>query len=162
LQFPKKARILVASSGVALATLGGVAGIAAAQSGGGSSTPTAADESPAYKSSVTAPNGPDTGKEDESSETAALQALAKITPDQAKQAALAAVPGTANKAELENENGNVVYGVEVTDAAGKQTDVKIDAVNGTVLAKEADTEADGEAKDAPEANDANDAPAAGA
>jgi uncharacterized membrane protein YkoI len=82
-----------------------------------------------------------------------LQAAATISPDQAKQAALAAVPGTAGKVELESENGNVVYGVEVT-ANGTTTDVKVDAGNGSVLAKDADqnegtkgTESGGEAPD---------------
>ena len=168
MQYSKKLRNLIAGSAIAVATLGGVAGIAAAQSSG--SAPSAANESPAYKSSVTAPNGPDTGKDNESGDSAALQPLAKITPDQAKAAALAAVPGTAGKVELENENGNVVYGVEVTDTAGKTTDVKVDAGNGTVLAKEADTENAGGhekagANNTPEANDTPDAttaPAAGA
>jgi uncharacterized membrane protein YkoI len=91
--------------------------------------------------------------ENDQAEAAALQAAAKISPDQAKQAALAAVPGTAGKVELENENGNVVYGVEVT-ANGTTTDVKVDAGNGSVLAKDADqnegtkgTELGGEAPD---------------
>jgi hypothetical protein len=75
--------------------------------------------------------------ENDQAEAAALQAAATISPDQAKQAALAAVPGTAGKVELESENGNVVYGVEVT-ANGTTTDVKVDAGNGSVLAKDAD------------------------
>ena len=49
-----------------------------------------------------------------------------------------AVPGTAAQPELENENGSVVYGVEVTKADGTVVDVKVDAGNGEVLAREAD------------------------
>jgi uncharacterized membrane protein YkoI len=160
LQSSKKIRTLIAGGVIAVATVGGVAGIAAAQSSGGSTTTNAAsaDESPAYKSSVTVPDGPDTGKDDESAESAALQSQAKITPDQAKAAALAAVPGTANKVELENENGNVVYGVEVTDAAGKTTDVKVDAGNGTVLAKDADDDNEAGNEAANEKGETNDAP----
>ena len=168
MQYSKKLRTLIAGSAIAIATVGGVAGVAAAQSSGSAPTNTTA-ESPAYKSSVTAPNGPDTGKDNEGSESAALQPLAKVTPEQAKAAALAAVPGTANNVELENENGNVVYGVEVTDASGNTTDVKVDAGNGTVLAKEADQNDGGNEKaganDTPEANDTPDAataPTAGA
>jgi uncharacterized membrane protein YkoI len=75
----------------------------------------------------------------EAPEAAALQTAAKITPDQAKQAALAAVPGTVNKAELDSENGSVVYSVEIT-ANAKTTDVKVDAGNGRVLAQDSGEE----------------------
>jgi uncharacterized membrane protein YkoI len=87
-------------------------------------------QDPSYKSSVTAPeqNG-----HNEADESAALQSMAKITPDQARDAALAAVPGTAEKVELDNENGNVVYSVQITDANGAKTDVKVDAGNSSVL-----------------------------
>ncbi len=117
----------------------GAAGVANAVSGGGrTATPDAATttqaQDPSYKASVQIPEG---STENDQAEAAALQAAAKISPDQAKQAALAAVPGTAGKVELENENGNVVYGVEVT-ANGTTTDVKVDAGNGSVLAKDAD------------------------
>jgi len=117
----------------------GAAGVANAVSGGGqTATPDTATtnqaQDPSYKASVQIPEG---STENDQAEAAALQAAAKISPDQAKQAALAAVPGTAAKVELENENGNVVYGVEVT-ANGTTTDVKVDAGNGSVLAKDAD------------------------
>ena len=122
------------AGGAAVAALGlGGTGIAIAQSGG--------DAKAAYTSSVTAP---DSGSESEGND-AALAALAKITPDQAKAAALAAVPGNAGQVELENEDGNVVFGVEVTTSAGKVIDVKVDAGNGKVLAQEAD---DGDESDA--------------
>lgn len=87
-------------------------------------------QDPGYKSSVTAPeqNG-----QNEAGESAALASMAKITPDQARDAALAAVPGSADKVELDNENGNVVYSVQITDANGAKTDVKVDAGNSSVL-----------------------------
>jgi len=66
--------------------------------------------------------------------------LAKITSDQANQAALVEVPGTVVKTELENENGNVVYGVEIDTGDGIK-DVKVDAGNGKVLNVEADDDA---------------------
>src|SRR5205085_2028482 len=69
----------------------------------------------------------------EADQSAALQSLAKISPDQARDAALGAVPGTADKVELDNENGNVVYSVQVTGANGAKTDVKVDAGTGSVL-----------------------------
>jgi uncharacterized membrane protein YkoI len=87
-------------------------------------------QDPSYKSSVSAPeqNG-----QNEADESAALQSMAKITPDQARDAAVAAVAGTADKVELDNENGNVVYSVQITGANGTKTDVKVDAGNGSVL-----------------------------
>lgn len=133
------------AGGAAVLTLGlGGTGIAIAQSGG--------DAKAAYTSSVTTP---DTGTEVEGNDPA-LAALAKITPDQAKAAALAAVPGTAGQVELENEDGNVVFGVEVTTSAGKTIDVKVDAGNGKVLAQEADDANESDAKGAKEStNEAN-------
>ena len=121
----------------------GAAGVANAVSSGGqtATTPAAATaeaQDPSYTSSVQVPESADTGQaENDQAEAAALQAVATISPDQAKQAALAAVPGTAGKVELESENGNVVYGVEVT-ANGTTTDVKVDAGNGAVLSQQTD------------------------
>lgn len=63
-------------------------------------------------------------------EPADLSALAKITPEQAQAAALAANPGTTvTKTELENADGYLVYGVELSNG----TDVKVDAGDGKVL-----------------------------
>ena len=42
------------------------------------------------------------------------------------------VPSTATSVELENEDGNLFYGVTVKTTAGGR-DVKVDAGNGTVL-----------------------------
>jgi uncharacterized membrane protein YkoI len=68
----------------------------------------------------------------EGAESERLKSLARITPEQAQAAALAQVPGTVNKVELENEDGNVVYGVEIKTAKG-ESDVKVDAGDGRVL-----------------------------
>ena len=129
---------LIAVGATALGATVGLAGIvgftsadapkqpASAQADGKSGDQT---QDPGYASSVTAPeqNG-----QSEADQSAALQSLAKISPDQARDAALAAVPGTADKVELDNENGNVVYSVQIT-ANGAKTDVKVDAGNGSVL-----------------------------
>lgn len=61
----------------------------------------------------------------------------KMSPDgaalsQAKIAAEQHAKGRALRAELENENGVAVYGVEVLDGA-KAMDVKVDACDGKVL-----------------------------
>lgn len=108
-----------------------------------------ADESPDYTSSVTVPQTPDTGTEadDESADAAKLAPLATVTPEQATAAATAAVPGTAGTPELSDENGNVVYDVEVTAADGSKVEVKVDAGNGSVLAQETDDAGDEQGAD---------------
>lgn len=61
-------------------------------------------------------------------EAAQLQSLAKISLQQAQQAAESAVGGKASSIELENEDGNLVYEVSIG-----QKEVIVDAGNGTVL-----------------------------
>ena len=79
---------------------------------------------------------------DESTEATQLAALAKVTADEAGAAATAAVPGTVTGIRLENEDGSVVYTVEVSTTTGT-VDVTVDAGTGAVLAQEADS-ADGD------------------
>jgi uncharacterized membrane protein YkoI len=77
----------------------------------------------------------------EADEAAALASSATITPEQAKAAALAANAGaTVVKVELDNENGALVYSVELSNSL----DVKVDAGNGDILSTE---QADAEAGD---------------
>lgn len=66
-----------------------------------------------------------------------LQSLAKITLEEAKQAAESAVGGTADSIELETEDGSLVYEVEIG-----QTEVFVDAGNGTVLYTENEDDED--------------------
>ncbi|MEH1850274.1 MAG: PepSY domain-containing protein [Nostoc sp.] len=65
---------------------------------------------------------------DDAQEAAKLQPLAKITAQQAQQAVEASVGGKTKSIKLENEDGNLVYTVEIG-----QQDVKVDAGNGKVL-----------------------------
>ncbi|MEH2425339.1 MAG: PepSY domain-containing protein [Nostoc sp.] len=65
---------------------------------------------------------------DDAQEAAKLQPLAKITAQQAQQAVEASVGGKASGVKLENEDGNLVYTVEIG-----QQNVKVDAGNGKVL-----------------------------
>jgi uncharacterized membrane protein YkoI len=66
----------------------------------------------------------------EADESAALAGQATISSDQAQAAALAANPGaTVVKVELDNENGTLVYSVELSNGS----DVKVDAGNGAIL-----------------------------
>nr|HPU38066.1 PepSY domain-containing protein [Microthrixaceae bacterium] len=59
--------------------------------------------------------------------------------------ATAAVPGTADEVQLENDGGNVVYDVEIATANG-HVDVKVDPGNGKILAQETEQN-DGESAD---------------
>jgi uncharacterized membrane protein YkoI len=65
--------------------------------------------------------------------------MAKISMDQAVERALASVQGQILKTELEDENGFLVYGIEVVSADKSVMDVKVDAGTGKVLAMERDT-----------------------
>ncbi len=83
--------------------------------------------------------GREEGGAQEQAESAKLASLARITKEQARAAAVAQVPGTVTAVELENEDGNLVYSVEVKTSAGDQ-DVKVDAGNGKVLHVDKDGE----------------------
>lgn len=64
-----------------------------------------------------------------------LTAMVKITPDQAKSAALSnptVSGGNVTGISLDNENGNLVYSVQITKGTAVY-DVKVDAGNGHVL-----------------------------
>jgi uncharacterized membrane protein YkoI len=71
---------------------------------------------------------------------AGFAGMAKIPLDSAIQAALAAVPGKVVKTELENENGYLVYGIEIAKADREMADVKVDAGDGKVLKIDTDRE----------------------
>lgn len=76
------------------------------------------------------------GKESEAADQQEQQQLAKsakITADESNAIALKEVPGKVTNTELQDENGTVVYGVEITDDQGKSHDVKVDAKTGKVL-----------------------------
>ncbi len=138
-----------------LGAVGIAAGLGLGAAGLASAVTTPAPPSSSYSTAATtrSNDGADSGKdqkdpqlngsiqipeqkgENDAAEAAALKTAAKISPEQAKQSALAAVPGTAGAVELGNENGSVVYDVEVT-ANGVTTDVTVDAGNGKVLARE--------------------------
>jgi uncharacterized membrane protein YkoI len=71
-------------------------------------------------------------------EQAKLEKLAKIDANAASKAATDKVPGTADKVELDEEDGKVVYEVDVTAKDGTQSEVLVDATNGKILAEQAD------------------------
>jgi uncharacterized membrane protein YkoI len=59
--------------------------------------------------------------------------MAKITLDSAMNEALKQVQGKVLRVELENQNGYLVYGVEIAKPDHQIVDVKVDAGNGKVL-----------------------------
>jgi hypothetical protein len=65
-----------------------------------------------------------------------LPGLAKISFLDAVHAATAAVPGQIIKAELEIEDGNLMYSFEIVGTNKAITEVEIDAGNGKVLGTE--------------------------
>jgi len=64
---------------------------------------------------------------------ASVAGQAKITLAQAQQAAQSAAPGTLIGSGLDNENGCLVYSVEIRSADGKIHDVKVDAGTAKIL-----------------------------
>ena len=85
-------------------------------------------------------------------DAAALAGKATVTVDQAKATALAANPGaTVVKAELGDENGVIVYSVELSTGA----DVKVDAQSGVIVSTD---QASGDANDGAGDTEAPDAP----
>lgn len=105
------------------------------------------DPDPSYTGSIQAPGDGETlSKADESAQ---LDGLATITPE---EAASATVAGTVDDVEFDNANGLVVYSVEITDGAGTEVDVKVDGGNGTVL----DQQSDDDAEEVGSANDSED------
>lgn len=115
-----------------VATLAGVVGFAGVNrmvSAQSTQTPSAAtaQQRPAETAEPNEGSG-ENETANEQQETAKLQALAKITPQQAQQAASAAQPGQVSGVKLEDENGSLVYAVKIG-----QNEVKVDAGNGQVL-----------------------------
>jgi len=92
-------------------------------------------QEPSYTSSIVVPENSMT----EEQEAQELIKYATISQKTAEDVALNEVPGNLGEVELENENGNVVYSVEILSSSGNM-DVKVDAGNGQVLCIETDDE----------------------
>ena len=84
---------------------------------------------------------------------AELQAQAKVSKEQAQQAALAKVPGGMVKdGELEKEKGKLIWSFDITVADSKDIkEVAVDALTGNVLAVDTETPADQAKEDAEDA-----------
>jgi len=91
--------------------------------------PDTGTQEPSYAGSIAADQAQTEGLS-EADEAAALQGQATISATEAEAAALDANPGASVvKTELDNENGALVYSVELSNGA----DVKVDAGNGAIL-----------------------------
>lgn len=127
-------KVVVGTLAAALLAVGGFSAMAVAESPTTQQGSSTQEEQPSYQGSIAAPEG----QGDEAAESSQLESLAKIDQATAEQAALKAVPGTVKNTELENENGFVVYGVEIAGNDGKTHDVKVDAGNAEVLHQDVD------------------------
>ena len=96
------------------------------------------EQDPDYTGTATIAVDEATLPEDEAAEAEALAALATVGQADAESAALATVSGEVLEAELDDENGFVIWSIEVRDGAGTVHDVAIDAGNGQVLGTQAD------------------------
>ncbi|MEU3222291.1 PepSY domain-containing protein [Streptomyces sp. NPDC006976] len=75
---------------------------------------------------------------------AASSVTARITVGEAVAAGLRAVPGTVTEAELDDENGGLVWELDVYGSDRAWHDVTVDAGNGKVLGKHIDHDDDGD------------------
>lgn len=87
---------------------------------------------------LSAGQGNETGSIQIKNDEAGLAQMAKIPMNSAIDSALKQVPGKVLRAELENENGYLVYGVEIVKADQQIVDVKVDAGNGRILRTDKD------------------------
>ena len=73
---------------------------------------------------------------------AQLKKEAKISMRKAKSIALKKVPGgKISSAELEKENGKLIYSFDIKNTTGGITEVNVDAINGKVVAMQEETPA---------------------
>jgi len=70
---------------------------------------------------------------------AVLVESAKISIQQAVNAAMSRDNGAVQRVELENEDGFLVYNVELVSADKKLREIKVDAGNGNILRVDLDT-----------------------
>jgi uncharacterized membrane protein YkoI len=153
-----KKKLAVGAAAVGVLILGGGAAIAAQNPAETTGTEGAKQEEqdPNIEGSIAAPaeNEAVEDQENEAVESKQLEGLAKIDQAAAEKAALDAVPGIVKDAEPSNENGFVVWEVEVQAPDGTLQEVKVDAGNGQILAQEAENDEGSEANEGPEAGEA--------
>ncbi|MFN8124111.1 MAG: PepSY domain-containing protein [Thermoleophilia bacterium] len=116
-------------------------------SGGSQDRPEAGDTADANSGNVAerADNQESTASErgdgaGEATEAASLSKVATVSRAQAEQAALGKTPGTVTEASLGDENGTVIWEVNVKASSGGDHEVKVDAKTGAVLQVQSDTQ----------------------
>lgn len=139
------------------AAVGLALGVAALAGAAPSPTPKQEAQDPNLNGSIQFPEDESASEADEAK---TLGDLAKVSSADAEKAALAAVPGgTVLGSALENDNGSVIYEVDMTDTNGKSIEVKVDAGNGAVLSQESTDETEvedaSEGSEGPYAGEAN-------
>lgn len=137
----KKSVIVSAAAGMGMVI--GFAGNSSAQTTTTPTNPAAATPAatPEQKSTEAADATETAGTESagDASETAALIDKAKVSEADARAAALKASPGTVKISELQDEDGKIVWGVEITTASGSVADIKVDGTTGVVVSTQSDT-----------------------
>src|SRR5262245_13285068 len=79
---------------------------------------------------------------------AELVARAKISPDDARSKALAAVPGgRITESEIEEEGGRLIYSFDLVDSQDGKREVEIDASTGQILGQDDEVDDDDERDD---------------
>lgn len=73
---------------------------------------------------------------------AAIAGQARLTSSEAAKIATTALPGKVSETNLDDENGYLIWEVEIIDPNGHETQLKIDAGNGRLLAAESESDED--------------------
>lgn len=69
---------------------------------------------------------------------AAMVGQTKLTSSEAAEIAIMALPGKVIETKLDNENGYLIWEVEIINGKGNETKLMIDAGNGHLLAAESE------------------------
>lgn len=126
-------RFIGIGAAVAIAVAAGWSAVSVAASGNpGASERRGEEREAAIRSSVQVP-----------SEESQIAGLARVTIEQALETAREATPGVVIAAELENEDGSLVWTVETVSGA-EIREVTIDAGNRRILANEREDDEGGE------------------
>jgi hypothetical protein len=72
----------------------------------------------------------------------AMQKEAKISMKKARSIALKKFPGKVSTAELERENGKLIYSFDIKSSSGGITEVNVDAVTGEIVSAKQETKAE--------------------
>ena len=93
-------------------------------------------KAPAETNETEAADGSPEEKAQDQAETDALAKLATVTEQEASKAATDLVPGTISSIELDDEDGFVVWEVDITQADGTMVEVLVDAGDVSITALE--------------------------